>query len=215
MEYNSKRTPLIIPEYGRSIHKMIAFACKVEDRAERNHIARSIVKVMGQVNIQYKESEDFIQKLWDHLFIISDFKLDVDSPYPVPSPEILAKKPKKVSYPNRRIKYRHYGDSIQKFVEKACTMEDSDERTAFTYYIANMMKKNYLMYNRESVSDDLIFDQLGILSKGVLRVKSSHTLKSTNELLDKPRNTNNNNQRRSSNQNNGPRKKTNKKRTIR
>jgi len=183
MEYNTTLPEIIVPEYGRNIQRMINFACRVEDRDERNLIARSIVKVMGQVNSQYKDSEDFVQKQWDHLFIISDFKLDVDSPFPVPEIEQLQKRPKKLDYPNQKIKYRHYGHSVEQFINKASAMEDGEEKDSFTYYIANVMKKNYLMFNRETVSDELITKQLGELSDGKLSLNEEFTLKSSNELV--------------------------------
>jgi hypothetical protein len=183
MEYNTTLPDIIVPEYGRNIQRMINFACRVEDRDERNLIARSIVKVMGQVNSQYKDSEDFVQKQWDHLFIISDFKLDVDSPYPVPEIEQLQKRPKKLDYPNQKIKYRHYGYSVEQFIKKASAMEDGDEKDSFTYYIANVMKKNYLMFNRETVSDELITKQLRELSEGKLTLNEEFQLKPSNELV--------------------------------
>jgi len=182
MEYNTTLSPIIVPEYGRNIQRMINFACRVEDREERNLIARSIVKVMGQVNSQYKDSEDFVQKQWDHLFIISDFKLDVDSPYPLPEKEQLQKRPKRLNYPSQKIKYRHYGHSVEQFIQKASLLEEGEEKDAFTYYIANVMKKNYLMYNRGTVSDELIIKQLGELSGGKLQLKEGFELKSSNEL---------------------------------
>ena len=163
MDYNTTRSSLVIPEYGRNIHKMIEHAISVNDRDERNHIARSIVKVMGQVKPQFKEADDFIQSLWDHMIIISDFKLDVDSPYPYPDKEELVKAPKRMTYPQNKIRFRHYGRSIESFIAKACEMKDGKERDSFIYYIANMMKKNYLLYNRDSVNDELIFDQLKTL----------------------------------------------------
>ena len=183
MEYNTTLKPIIVPEYGRNIQRMISFACTVEDREERNLIARSIVKVMGQVNSQYKDSEDFVQKQWDHIFIISDFKLDVDSPYPVPEKEQLQKRPKRLDYPTQRIKYRHYGHSVEQFIKKASSMEEGEEKEAFTYYIANAMKKNYLMYNRGTVNDELIIKQLGELSGGKLILNDKFQLKSSNELV--------------------------------
>ena len=124
MDYNTTRSSLVIPEYGRNIHKMIAYAISVADREERNHVARSIVKVMGQVKPQFKEADDFIQSLWDHMIIISDFKLDVDSPYPYPDREELVKPPNKVAYPQNRIRFRHYGKSIESFIAKASKMEE-------------------------------------------------------------------------------------------
>lgn len=196
MQYNTTVPKIIVPEYGRNIQKMIDFACTVEDRDERNRVAKSIVKVMGQVNSQYKDSEDFLQKLWDHLFIISNFKLDVDSPYPIPEEEQLMQKPKKLMYPHQKIKYRHYGHSIQQFIKKASEMEDGEEKDSFTYYIANMMKKNYLMYNRETVQDELIINQLGELSQGKLALKDSFKLRPSNELVIKTKSNNNNSKKK-------------------
>lgn len=196
MQYNTQQPHILVPEYGRNIQKMIEFACTVENREERNYIARSIVKIMGQVNSQYKDSEDFLQKQWDHLFIISDFKLEVDSPFPLPQKELLQKKPKKIAYPNQKIKYRHYGHSIQQFIKKAAAMEDGEEKDSFTYYIANMMKKNYLMYNRETVGDELITKQLEELSDGKLSLKESFKLRSSNELVVKQPHSNNNNKKK-------------------
>lgn len=196
MQYNTESPKIIVPEYGRNIQKMVSYACTVENKEERNLIARSIVKVMGQVNSQYKDSEDFLQKLWDHLFIISDFKLDVDSPFPIPRQEELLKKPKKVIYPNQKIKYRHYGHSIQQFIKKAAEMEDGDEKDSFTYYIANMMKKNYLMYNRETVGDELIIKQLDELSDGKLNFREGFRLRASNELVTKQRVSSTNNKKK-------------------
>lgn len=191
MDYNTTRSSLVIPEYGRNIHKMIEFAISVKDREERNHVARSIVKVMGQVKPQFKEADDFIQSLWDHMIIISDFKLDVDSPYPYPDKEELVKPPNKMAYPQGKIRFRHYGRSIESFIAKASKMEEGEERDSFIYYIANMMKKNYLIYNRDSVSDELIFDQLATLSNGILKMPDNFSLKSTGSLVGKkPSNSN-------------------------
>ncbi len=183
MQYNTTLSPIIVPEYGRNIQKMIDFACTVEEREERNKVAQSIVKVMGQVNSQYKHSEDFLQKLWDHLFIISNFRLDVDSPYPVPEKEKLQKKPEKIEYPSRKIKYRHYGHSVEQFIRRGTEMEEGDEKDSFIYYLANMMKKNYLQYNRSSVGDELILRQLSELSGGKLKLKEGFKLKPTSELI--------------------------------
>tara|TARA_Y100000739_G_scaffold212991_1_gene205586 strand:- start:75 stop:713 length:639 start_codon:yes stop_codon:yes gene_type:complete len=201
MEYNTTRSSLVIPEYGRNIHKMIEHAISVKDREERNHIARSIVKVMGQVKPQFKEADDFIQSLWDHMIIISDFKLEVDSPYPYPDKEELVKPPNRVSYPQNKIRFRHYGKSIESFIAKACKMEDSKDRDSFIYYIANMMKKNYLLYNRDSVSDELIFDQLSTLSDGNLKMPENQSLKHASALIGKKTSTNKGSNRRLSNNN--------------
>tara|TARA_B110000211_G_C14072603_1_gene550591 strand:+ start:1200 stop:1847 length:648 start_codon:yes stop_codon:yes gene_type:complete len=183
MEYNTQRSQIVIPEYGRNIHKMINHAFTIENREERNTVAHSIVKVMGQVKPQFKEADDFVQRLWDHMIIISDFKLDVDSPYPYPEKEELQKKPGKMKYPATRIRFRHYGKAVESFIKKAIAMEDGEEKDSFTYYIANVMKKNYLMYNRDSVNDQLILDQLSLLSNGELALKETYTLQKTSDLI--------------------------------
>ena len=204
MDYNTTRSSLVIPEYGRNIHKMIEHAISVKDREERNHIARSIVKVMGQVKPQFKEADDFIQSLWDHMIIISDFKLDVDSPYPYPDKEELVKPPNRMSYPQNKIRFRHYGKSIESFIGKACEMKEGKERDSFIYYIANMMKKNYLLYNRDSVNDELIFDQLSTLSNGKLKMPENQSLKHAGTLIGKkPANNKGSNRRQSNNNKKG------------
>jgi hypothetical protein len=185
MEYNTQRSKIIISEYGRNIQKMIDHAITIEDRAERNLIAQTIVKVMGQVNSQYKDSEDFIEKLWDHLFIMSDYKLDVDPPFHIPEKEKIQEKPKKVEYPDKNIKYRHYGHAIQRFITKASKMAEGEEKDSFTYYIANMMKKNFLLYNRETVDDELIHKHLEELSNGELKIRDEFQLKSSGSLVGK------------------------------
>src|SRR5688500_20127080 len=124
MEYNSSRPRLIIPEYGRSIQKMIYYAVSLEDREERNKIAKAIIGVMGQLNPHLRDVNDFKHKLWDHLFIISDFKLDVDSPYPIPSREILTSKPDRINYPTNDIRFKHYGKTIEMLIDKAQTLEE-------------------------------------------------------------------------------------------
>ena len=187
MKYNTTRTPIIIPEYGRNIQKMIDFACTVDDKEERNKIARSIIKVMGQVVSHYKDSEDFYEKLWDQLFIMADYKLDIDAPFVIPEKEKIEEKPKKVEYPVKNIKYRHYGHAIERFIKKASELEDGEEKDSFTYYIANMMKKNYLLYNRESVDDSLIHKHLQELSGGELRIRDEFQLKSSGSLVGKPK----------------------------
>ncbi len=185
MEYNTQRSKIIISEYGRNIQKMIDHAITIEDRTQRNLNAQTIVKVMGQVNSQYKDSEDFIEKLWDHLFIMSDYKLDVDPPFHIPEKEKIQEKPKKVEYPDKNIKYRHYGHAIQRFITKASKMEEGEEKDSFTYYIANMMKKNFLLYNRETVDDELIHKHLEELSNGELKIRDEYQLKSSGSLVGK------------------------------
>lgn len=122
MEYNTGRPPLIIPEYGRNVQKMVDYALSIEDRERRTKIAKAIITIMAQLNPLVKESVDYKQKLWDHLYIISDFKLDVDGPFPPPSPESFIVKPEKVSYGTKSFRYGHYGKNIEKIIQKVAEM---------------------------------------------------------------------------------------------
>ncbi len=183
MEYNTTRSKLVISEYGRNIQKLIEYAITIEDREKRNRVAKGIVNVMGQINPSYKENNEHKQKLWDHLFIISNFKLDVDSPFPKPSPEIINTKPEKVSYPSNNIHYKHYGRNIEKIIEKAAEMEDGEEKEALKKTIANHLKKSYLHWNRSSINDNVISDHLAELSNGQLELADDVRLNNTREIL--------------------------------
>jgi hypothetical protein len=171
MTYNSALPHLVIPEYGRNVHRMIEHAVSIEDREERNRCARAIIDVMGQLNPQLRDVTDFKHKLWDHLFVISDFKLDVDSPYPIPSPESFKTKPNRVPYPGNHIRFRHYGRIVQDMIKKGIEMEEGDLKNAFVEALANLMKRFYVAWNRDAVSDEVIFKQLDILSEGKLKVR--------------------------------------------
>ena len=127
-DYNTRRPKMVIPEYGRNIQKMIDHAMTVENKEERNKIANAIISVMGQLNPHLRDIADFKHKLWDHLFIISDFKLDVDSPYPLPDREAIAKKPEKLAYPENNIKFKHYGKTIENLIDQAILIEEKEEK---------------------------------------------------------------------------------------
>lgn len=207
-DYNTRRPKMVIPEYGRNIQKMIDHAMTVENKEERNKIANAIISVMGQLNPHLRDIADFKHKLWDHLFIISDFKLDVDSPYPLPDREAIAKKPEKLAYPENNIKFKHYGKTIENLIEQAILIEEKEEKNALIRIIANLMKKTYLTFNRDSVNDELILADLKTLSQGKLQLEDTFEFLSTDEILsvDKtkrqanaPRGKKNNNQRSKSN----------------
>lgn len=182
-DYNTRRPQMVIPEYGRNIQKMVEHAISIENREERNRVAQSIINVMGQLNPHLRDIVDFKHKLWDHLFIISDFKLDVDSPYPYPDKEKIFEKPKPLDYPQSNIRFKHYGKSVEAFIAKAIEMNDGEEKTELIKTIANLMKKSYLTWNRESVDDDLIVSDLKLLSKGQLKLDDSFKLEQTNDIL--------------------------------
>lgn len=172
MQYNTSLPKLIIPEYGRNIQRMIDFAVTVKNRDERNKVAKSIIDVMGQLNPHLRDVTDFKHKLWDHLFIISNFNLDVDSPYPKPTPETFKTKPEKVKYPSKDMRYGHYGKTVERLIAKAIEYKEGDEKKALVQSIANLMKRSYLTWNRDSVTDEVIIKQLEELSKGKLKLDS-------------------------------------------
>ncbi|HSV88452.1 MAG TPA: DUF4290 domain-containing protein [Bacteroidales bacterium] len=173
MEYNSQRSKMSISEYGRNIQKMIEQIMEIEDPEKRNHQARAIINIMGQLNPHLRDVADFKHKLWDHLFIMSGFKLDVNSPYPIPSPQILSRKPEHLSYANNHIKFKHYGRHIEKIIEKANEFEEGAEKTALIKLIANHLKKSYLTWNRDAVTDEEIASHLNELSQGKLKLDES------------------------------------------
>jgi hypothetical protein len=184
LEYNTERPKLIIPEYGRHIQKMVDYAVSLEDREERNKTAKSIIAVMGNLNPHLRDVPDFQHKLWDQLFIISDFKLDVDSPYPVPSKEELSERPQPLDYPQNHPKYRFYGNNIKRMIDVACSWEDGDMKDGLVLTIANHMKKCFLNWNKDTVEDDVIFQHLFELSNGKLNLKNSEEdLTNASDLL--------------------------------
>ena len=184
LEYNAERSHLIIPEYGRHLQKLIDQATKIEDDVERNKAAKYIIQVMGSLNPHLRDVLDFQHKLWDQLFIMSDFKLDVDSPYPIPSEDILTQKPERLKYPQNFPKYRFYGNNIKYMIDVANSWEDSDLKNALVLVIANHMKKSYLSWNKDTVTDEVIFEHLLELSGGKLNLsKSNEELSNTHDLM--------------------------------
>ena len=173
LEYNTERPKLIIPEYGRHIQKMVDHAVSIEDKEERNKVAKSIISVMGNLNPHLRDVPDFQHKLWDQLFIIADFELDVDSPYPVPSKEELTESPEPLAYPQNHPKYRFYGNNIKRMIDVACKWEDGDMKDGLVLTIANHMKKCFLNWNKDTVEDDVIFAHLYELSDCKINMKNS------------------------------------------
>jgi hypothetical protein len=173
IEYNSQRPLLIIPEYGRHIQKLIDHCIALETKEERNTMAKAIVDVMGNLQPHLRDVPDFKHKLWDQLYIMSDFKLDADSPYPTPSREELQEKPEALAYPKYASKYRFYGNNIQTMIDTANSWEDSEMKEALIYTIANHMKKCFLNWNKDTVDDDVIFKHLYELSDGKIDIRNT------------------------------------------
>ncbi len=167
-DYNTSRRKLQLPEYGRNVHNMVNLIMAIQDRETRNQAARAIIDVMGNLYPYLRDVPDFKHKLWDHLAIMADFKLDIDYPYDPPSPEILYEKPKNVPYTQHNIKIRHYGRTMELMIEKAIEFEEGREKDILVSQLANHMKKSYLTWNKDSVEDEKIFNDLRDLSKGKL-----------------------------------------------
>lgn len=176
MEYNTKRDKLMFYDYGRNIYKMIEYAKTIEDRAIRTLAARNIIKAMAMVNPAVKENADYNHMLWDHLMIWSNFELDVDCPYPIEHASTMKFKPNKLHYNPNHIRYRHYGKLMENMIKKAIAMPAGAEKDCLVNMIANQMKKDYIEYNYDSVSDDLLDCQLRDLSDGKLSLSSGVTL---------------------------------------
>lgn len=184
LEYNAERPHLLIPEYGRHLQKLIDQATEINDRLERNKAAQYIIKVMGSLNPHLRDVPDFQHKLWDHLFIMSDFKLEVDSPYPIPTKDVIFLKPDRLDYPQQNPKYRFYGNNIKFMIDIANSWEEGEQKEALVMVIANHMKKSYLSWNKDTVEDQVIFEHLMELSGGKINLQqSSEELSNTNDLM--------------------------------
>ncbi|MBL6665662.1 MAG: DUF4290 domain-containing protein [Flavobacteriaceae bacterium] len=171
LQYNTKRTQLIIPEYGRHVQIMINQIMETQDREERNKMASAVIGIMGNMNPHLRDVPDFQHKIWDQLFIMSDFELDVDSPYEKPQKEVLAQKPDRLAYPQRNPKYRFYGNNIKSMINVAMNWEEGDLKYALVYNIANHMKKCFLNWNKDTVEDEVILNHLKELSDNNLKVR--------------------------------------------
>ena len=199
MEYNTQRKKMELPEYGRSVQNMVDHALTIEDREERQRCANTIVNIMGGMFPHLRDVPDFKHKLWDHLAIMSDFKLDIDYPFEIVKREELEMKPGKIAYPDNAIRYRHYGRFLESMIKKLPEMEEGEEKEALLHMLAVQMKKNLNNWNKEGIEDQKIVDDLREYSNGVINLKVEDL-----RLNDQQRhnNNNNNNQRKQNNQNN-------------
>lgn len=198
-DYNTTRNELILAEYGRNVQNMVKYIIELPDREERNKYAQAVIDLMGFLNPHLRDVADFKHKLWDHLHIISGYKIDVDSPYPKPTPEAALIKPDHIGYPQQKIKYKHYGKTVEVMIEKAKAVDEPERRAAMVQGIANFMKMAYVTWNKDSVADETIFKNLRELSGGQLELDENVNL---NKVEFKPvisRPSNNNNRGRQNN----------------
>ncbi|CAM3408754.1 DUF4290 domain-containing protein [Empedobacter stercoris] len=198
MEYNTLRKQLIIPEYGRHIQEMVNHCKTITDETERNGFAEIIIEVMGELNPHLRDVPDFQHKLWDQLFIMAEFDLDVKSPYPIPTKkDTVNSKPNKVNYPQSIYKYRYYGNNIRKMIDVAVTWEEGEKSEGLYFAIANHMKKCYLLWNKDTVDDQVIFNHLFELSNGKIDLRKVEDHLVSPERLSNNNHSNNNQNNRS------------------
>lgn len=173
MQYNTQQKKLPLPEYGRSIQNMVDYALTLEDRSERQKCANTIISIMGNMFPHLRDVPDFTHKLWDHLAIMSDFTLDIDYPYEIIRKDNLSTKPDLIPYASTKIRYRHYGRTIEVLIKKAIEFPEGDEKNNLVALIANHMKKDYMAWNKDTVDNEKINDDLMELSKGKLQLTDS------------------------------------------
>src|SRR6185437_4104863 len=200
-DYNSTRNKLILSEYGRNVQNMVKYIVALPTKEERNRYAQVVIDLMGFLNPHLRDVADFKHKLWDHLHIIADLPIDVDSPYPKPSPEAIHLKPEPLRYPNQRIKFKHYGKTIELMIEKAKSIDDPDRKRHMVQAIANFMKMAYVQWNKDSVTDESILSDLYNLSGGQLKLEENINLNRV-EYRANPHTSTNQNRGRTNNQNN-------------
>ncbi|MDR6921746.1 DUF4290 domain-containing protein [Chryseobacterium sp. 2987] len=210
MEYNTQKTQLHMPEYGRIIQQLVERCKELPTKEERSEMAMAIIDFMGQRNPQLRDEENYKHKLWDHLFILAEYDLDVESPYPFPTREQLAEKPKRMEYPKLQGDFKFYGKSILQLIDKAIELEAGDEKEALIEVIANNMKKSYNVYNKEHVTDDVIFRHLKELSENRLDLTGIESLEKSKIYY--TNNNSRNNKNSNSNNNNNNKNQTNKRR---
>ena len=185
MKYNTARDHLVLPEYGRNVQKMVDHATTIQNKEERNKCVKTIIDFMGQMNPQLRDLKEFNHKLWDHLFIISKFQLEADSPYPLPEPKKLDEKPEKMPYPKNKIKFPFYGAALENMIRYAVNQNDGRDKEIMTGMIANHMKKSYLLFNKHSVSNDTIILHLKQLSDNKLTLPKDFEFIRSSSVINK------------------------------
>jgi hypothetical protein len=185
MEYNTDRNYLVMREYGRHIQKMVEYLLTIEDDEKRNLQAKSVIELMGLLNPHLRNVEDFRHMLWDHLFFISDFRLNVDSPYPIPQRETYKEKGERMGYPKRHPKYAHLGKNLELVIDKALKEEDAEKKVGFANSIAYYMKLSYSNWHKELVHDEVIRTELNEITGGELEFSNTPFIKHRNQNFER------------------------------
>ena len=183
MDYNTQRPKMRIPEYGRIIQQMVDHCCSIPDREERNRAARTIVGIMENMNPEIKEETDYQRKLWDQLSELSNFKLDIDWPYPVITEDVKSQKPERLSYSDGAIKFRHYGKIIESMLQKLEEETDPERSRMLFSDVANYMKRSYVQWKKELIPDDVIFREIVYLTEGRVQVPENIKLGDYKDVL--------------------------------
>lgn len=172
-------------EYGRHVQGMVGHLLTIEDKERRQKNAQSVIELMGFLNPHLKNVEDYRHKLWDHLFLISDFKLEVESPYPIPTRESLKARPAALPYPKRYPRYSHLGKHLELIITKAMAEENEEKRSGFAHIIAYYMKLAYNTWHKELIPDESIRSELNTITKGQLEFTSTPFVRAYREQDDR------------------------------
>jgi hypothetical protein len=167
-EYNTQRPDIILKEYGRSVQKMVEYLRSIPDTEKRTKLAGGLIELIKQLNPSIKEQPDDPQRMWDDLYIMADFNLDLDIPYPVPPRDVLQKKPNKMAYPQSNVRFKHYGKNIEILVKEAMKKEDPKEREEMVIYLGKLMKTFFSSWNKEILDDSVILKDIYAMSGGTL-----------------------------------------------
>lgn len=178
---------MALPEYGRNVQKMVDHIKTIEDRSERNRAAKTIIQIMGNLNTHLRDEGDFKHKLWDHLALIANFDLDIDTPYPMPESAKFKEKPNEIPYKQGDIRFLHYGRIIEMMIDTASKMDEGGEKEYLTTLIVNQMKKSYVTWNRSQVADEVIIADMKQLSGGRLKMTDGVRILEVKELLPQPK----------------------------
>ena len=203
MQYNTQQKKMPLPEYGRSIQNMVDHALTIEDRAERQRCANTIISIMGNMFPHLRDVPDFKHKLWDHLAIMSDFELDIDYPYEVIRKDNLNTRPEPIAYPSTKIRYRHYGRTLEVLIQKACDYPEGNEKNNLIALICNHMKKDFMTWNKDTVDERKIAEDLADYSNGKLQMTDtiSRLMAERIDLNYRPKANNQNNRNNRNNSN--------------
>lgn len=168
--FNEDKSPLVLREYGRNVQKLVNYVKTIEDKEKRTRFAETLVDLMKMINPNTKDYPEYTQKVWDDLYIMSGFDLEVDGPFPMPEKSILGRKPRKMEYNTHSVKFKHYGKNVELMIDKAIALEDAEDKEAAIIAIGKLMKTFQLAWNRDNVDDEVILQNIQQLSKGNLSI---------------------------------------------